>query len=101
MYFDPDPISRREDISQARLGSDKTTVLMALKPEAAERLRKATTGNSGIRLALAVDDKAPMAIVWEGDYGIEDGRMQFSFRSESMARDLVQTIGRCMERGED
>ncbi len=95
IYFEQTPITRLQDISQARLGNDEATVLMTFTPDAAKRLRSSTTGHSGVRLALVVDDQAPMAVVWEGDYGIEDGRMQFSFRSKDTARELVRVIGRC------
>lgn len=97
IFFEQIPIARLQDVSQAQLGDDEATVLMNFKPDAADRLKRATTGNSGVRLALVVDDEAPMAVVWEGDYGIEDGRMQLSFRSENTARELVRTFGRCTE----
>jgi hypothetical protein len=101
IYFEHIPIASLQDISQAQLGGDEATVLMAFKPAAAERLKSATTGHSGVRLALVVDDEAPMAVVWEGDYGIEDGRMQYSFRSKDTAQELVRTISRCMEGNND
>lgn len=99
IFFEKLPIASLRDISQAQLGEDEATVLVNFKPDAAERLKSMTTGNSGVRLAFVVDGEAPMAVVWEGDYGIEDGRMQLSFQSEDTARELVRTVGWCMEGG--
>lgn len=70
-------------------------MLLSVKADAAERLRLATTDNSGATLAFVVGDRALMAIVWQGDYGIEDGEMQLSFRSDAVAQGLVRTVERC------
>lgn len=95
IHFGKSPIFSLRDIARARLGEDGGTVFVDVKPDAAMRLKSATTGHSGSRLALVVDDVAVMAIIWEGDYGLDDGSMQFSFRSGDAARQLVSTISRC------
>lgn len=99
IFFDRTPIFRLQDISRARLGSDAATVLVSVKADAAERLKLATTGHSGATFAFVVDAQALMAVVWEGEYGLDSGDMQLSFRSVDVARRLVGTIERCTEEG--
>jgi hypothetical protein len=97
IFFERTPIFSLLDISKTQVGSDGATVLISVKADAAERLKQATTGRSGATLAFVVDDEALMAVVWEGDYGLESGDMQLSFRNTDVARKLAKTIERCTE----
>lgn len=96
IHFERTPITRLGDVARVQLGSDRATVLLNVKADAAERLKVATTGRSGIRLAVVVDDQAVLAVVWEGDYGFDSDGLQLSLRSEDSARELVATVSRCI-----
>jgi hypothetical protein len=102
LFVRRDAITTTNDIAEIRLSEerDATLILLKFKPEAAARLQAVTTNRSGIRIAFLVDDRALLAPVWQGPYGMDtDGtQVSLNYRLEG-ARALVDAVRRCAGAG--
>src|SRR5688500_8822924 len=58
IYVDRTPIATSADLTEVALDpNDRSTVRLKYRPAAAERLTRATTNNSGARLAFLLNDE--------------------------------------------
>jgi hypothetical protein len=92
-----EPITRTADIAAAALdeGPDSAALLLTFRPEGAERLERATTGHSGLRLAFVVGDEALMAVTWEGPYGMGKEGARIDMRDRGRAERLLEALRAC------
>ena len=97
------PITTTGDISEIKLapGDDEDAlILIKFTPEAAMRLQAATTGHSGMRVAFVSDDKALLAVTWQGPYGMDTDGSQLSIpHGMARGRALMEAIHRCKGTG--
>jgi preprotein translocase subunit SecD len=93
-------ITTTADLTEIKLAGDAydTQVQMKFTPEAARRLRDATTNKDGLRIAFVVDDKALSAVTWTGPYGMDaDLGVQISLgRATPEVRPLVEAVQGCI-----
>jgi hypothetical protein len=92
-----EPITRTADIVVAAIeeGPDSASLSLTFRPEAAERLERATSGRSGLRLAFVAGDEVLMAVTWEGPYGMGKDGARIDMRDRGRARRLVEALGAC------
>lgn len=98
MFVRRDAITTTRDISQISIAGDDfdTRIHIEYTPEAAARLRDATTGRDGLDLAFVIHDDVWLAFTWTGPYGIGPDGTQLSIRNGwAKAEELMASIRAC------
>jgi hypothetical protein len=98
IFVQRDAITTTRDISEISIAGDDfdTRIHIKYTPDAAARLRDATTGHDGLDLAFVVVDDVWLAFTWQGPYGMGPDGTQLSIRNGLVkAEKLMESIRGC------